>query len=141
SFLAYAFSHNLGFGGLTGGAVRYRFYTAWGASPLDVAKVILFGGAAYFLGAFAVAGAPVQFSADALGEVVGLPVWLVHAIGVAWMVAGCFYIIWSARGRPTIRAAGAVFPPPRLRLCLAQLSVGCLEWGFASAALFWLLPL
>src|SRR3546814_9595417 len=42
SFLSYAFSHSLGFGGLTGSAIRYRFYTAWGVSAFDIAKVILF---------------------------------------------------------------------------------------------------
>jgi uncharacterized membrane protein YbhN (UPF0104 family) len=33
SFTGYAFSHNLGFGWLSGGAVRYRLYTAWGCRP------------------------------------------------------------------------------------------------------------
>ena len=46
SFLSYAFSHSLGFGGVTGGAVRYRFYTAWGVKAIDVAKGVVFGGAA-----------------------------------------------------------------------------------------------
>jgi phosphatidylglycerol lysyltransferase len=35
SFTGYAFSHNLG-GWLGGGPVRYRLYTAWGLSCLDI---------------------------------------------------------------------------------------------------------
>ena len=42
SFTGYAFSHNLGLGWLSGGAVRYRLYTAWGLSSLDIGIVLAF---------------------------------------------------------------------------------------------------
>lgn len=140
SFLSYAFSHNLGFGGVTGGAVRYRFYSEWGVPPLDIAKVVLFGGAAYFLGAFAVAGGLIIVNERTLAEVTDLPPWALTVVGAVSLVGGCLYVLWSAVGRPPIRLKATVFPPPALWIALAQLTVACVEWAFASAALYWLLP-
>ena len=37
SFIAYAFGHNFGIASLTGGAVRYRLYSAAGLNAADVA--------------------------------------------------------------------------------------------------------
>ncbi|MFN4088854.1 MAG: lysylphosphatidylglycerol synthase domain-containing protein [Alphaproteobacteria bacterium] len=140
SFLSYAFSHSLGFGGVTGGAVRYRFYTAWGVRAIDVAKVVVFGGAAYFLGAFAVAGVLVLVRVEEFRLVTGLPAWVVMLFGLACVLAGCVYVAWSALGRPSIPLGGMLLAPPKLWIPGAQLGVACLEWSFASAALYWLLP-
>lgn len=140
SFLSYAFSHSLGFGGVTGGAVRYRFYTAWGVSPMDIAKVVVFGGAAYFLGAFAVAGALILVNVREFQRVTALPAWAVVAVGLICVLAGCIYVLWAAIGRPRIRLGGMALQAPKLWIPGAQLAVACLEWSFASAALYWLMP-
>lgn len=140
SFLSYAFSHSLGFGGVTGGAVRYRYYTSWGVRAIDVAKVVVFGGAAYFLGAFAVAGGLVLVNVRAFATVTGLPDWTMVAFGAACILAGCLYVAWSMARRPSIRLGGIALEPPRLWIPFAQLVVACLEWSFASAALYWLMP-
>src|SRR5207248_7764969 len=56
SFISYAVSHNLGFAWLTGGSVRYRLYSSWGLSALEVTKVVAFAGATFWLGFLAVGG-------------------------------------------------------------------------------------
>jgi uncharacterized membrane protein YbhN (UPF0104 family) len=140
SFLAYAFSHSLGAGGLTGSALRYRFYTGWGVKPIDIGKVILFGGLAYLLGAFAVAGALILVSGFDFAAIVKIPQWIVHLVGGILIVVGCIYVLWSAVGRPSVRIGPTFLPPPRLSISLTQLTTACLEWSLASAALYWLLP-
>ena len=42
SFIAYTFSNTLGFAILTGTSVRYRFYSALGLSPGQIARVVFF---------------------------------------------------------------------------------------------------
>ena len=140
SFLAYAFSHTMGFGGATGGALRYRFYTSWGVKPIDIGKVILFGGLAYLLGAFGVAGALILLSGYDFAAIARLPDWLVHLVGAVFVMVGCLYVLWSAMGRPSIRLGPTFLPPPRLSISLAQLTTACVEWSLAAAALYWLLP-
>jgi uncharacterized membrane protein YbhN (UPF0104 family) len=40
SFIAFAFSNNVGFYSISGGAVRYRLYSSWGLSTFDITKII-----------------------------------------------------------------------------------------------------
>ena len=42
SFCAYALSHNLGFAAVSGAAVRYRLYSHWGLTAVQIAKVVGF---------------------------------------------------------------------------------------------------
>src|SRR5205814_2349629 len=42
SFIAYALSHSLGFPLLSGGPVRYRFWSVWGLSTSEIAQAISF---------------------------------------------------------------------------------------------------
>src|SRR5689334_20480537 len=49
-FAAYAIGHNLGATVFTAGAVRYRIYSAWGITVLDVAKIAFVTGLTFWLG-------------------------------------------------------------------------------------------
>ena len=140
SFVAYAFSHNIGVGAVSGGSVRYRFYSRWGVSTYDIATVIIFGGMAYVLGIIAVAGLIIVVNAEALSVALDLPVWTSRVIGVTAALVGSAYLIWSMAGKPTITLKGRTFRPPSIKIGLTQVATACLEWGFASAALYFLLP-
>src|SRR3546814_7217518 len=93
----------------------------------SIAKVILFAGAAYILGAFAIAGGLMLVNVEEFVQVTRLPGWVVVAFGVTCILAGCAYLLWSASGRPWIRLGGVGLPPPRLRIPVAQLVVDCLD--------------
>ena len=140
SFVAYAFSHNIGFGAVSGGSVRYRFYSRWGVSTYDIATVIIFGGMAYVLGIIAVAGIIIFVNAEALAEAMSLPLWGAHTVSALATLVGSFYLIWSLLGRPSFELKGRRFEPPTIKIGLTQVATACLEWGFASAALYYLLP-
>lgn len=140
SFVAYAFSHTIGVGAVSGGSVRYRFYSRWGVSAYDIATVIIFGGMAYVLGIIAVAGLIIIVNAEQLASVLGLPIWPARVVGAAAAMVGSAYLIWSLIGRPSFTLKDRLFRPPSIRIGLKQVGTACLEWGFASAALFLLLP-
>src|ERR1700761_5040098 len=50
SFCAYALSHNLGFAAVSGAAVRYRLYSHWGLTPLQIGKTVAFCSVTFTLG-------------------------------------------------------------------------------------------
>ena len=56
SFIGYAFNNNLGMAGVAGNGLRYRIYTTWGLSALDVAKVIGFCVMTFWMGFLTMAG-------------------------------------------------------------------------------------
>jgi phosphatidylglycerol lysyltransferase len=140
SFAGYAFSHNLGLGWLSGGAVRYRLYTVWGLSSLDIGIILAFNTVTTFLGlgsilAFACLGEP--------GEVAGilhLPAVLVIAIGWALMFMVVGYLVLCATRRAPISVAGWRSTAPKPSVAAAQIGLSLLDWGFAAAVLYLLLP-
>src|SRR5580658_8496424 len=51
SFMGYAIGHNVGLNTLSGGAIRYRAYTALGLGAKQIATIIAFGSVTFLLGA------------------------------------------------------------------------------------------
>jgi hypothetical protein len=55
-FISAAATNTVGFAFLTGSAIRYRFYSAWGVSAIAIAQIILFENISFWLGLFALSG-------------------------------------------------------------------------------------
>jgi phosphatidylglycerol lysyltransferase len=99
SFVSYAVSHTLGFPVLTGGAVRLRFWSAWGLSTGEIAQAVSFAGATFTLGMVLMAGLVLTFAPGAELAALGPPV-PVRPLGMAALVVVATYLAWSvARGR------------------------------------------
>ena len=56
SFTSYAVGHNVGASVFSGGAVRYRIYSAWGLSVVEVTKICFVAGLTFWLGNAAMLG-------------------------------------------------------------------------------------
>src|SRR6202035_3987691 len=48
AFASYSIGHNVGASVFTGGAVRYRIYSAWGLNAIDVAKICFIAGLTFW---------------------------------------------------------------------------------------------
>jgi phosphatidylglycerol lysyltransferase len=139
SFLAYAFSHNLGFGVVTGSAVRYRVYSGWGLGPVDVARVVALCGVTFWLGFLALCGMAFALGPLALPTRAPIGVGAVRVLGLVFLVLLALYLVWSIRGK-TLRLRGWEFPTPPLWLSLAQIGISCVDWISVAAVLYVLLP-
>ena len=51
-FVGFSVSNNAGHAIVSGGAVRYRFYSRWGVSPADIVKMVTFSGFTYLVACF-----------------------------------------------------------------------------------------
>ena len=56
TFIVYAISNTTGFTLLIGGAIRYYFYSRWGISPKNTAKITAFGNLSLWLGLLTTGG-------------------------------------------------------------------------------------
>ncbi|HEX3158970.1 MAG TPA: lysylphosphatidylglycerol synthase domain-containing protein, partial [Gemmatimonadaceae bacterium] len=141
SAMAYGISQTLGFAALTGNAVRYRFWSAFGLSAPEIAQALAFVGATFLVGLVAVTGAALTFEpAEALARL-GIPTPLAHAIGVALLGGVASYVVWCARrGAHAVTWRGWDFPVPQLHLAVAQLALSVVDWLVAAAVLWVLLP-
>ncbi|MBR0672867.1 lysylphosphatidylglycerol synthetase family protein [Roseomonas soli] len=140
SFCAYSLANNLGFATVSGAAVRYRFYAAWGLPPVAIAKVVAFTSLTFGLGGFALGGTVLLFEPDVLpffGE--GAPRWVMQAVGgLLWGIVAAYILM--ARFVPHFRLFGHQIDLPGFRMALAQTLLASADVG-VTAMIFWaLLP-
>ena len=93
SFCACALSHNIGFAAVSGAAVRYRLYSHWGMTPLEIGKTIAFCSLTFGLGAMVLGGSILLVMPGALpyvGDHVPRPVLL--AAGALLLAAVALYV-------------------------------------------------
>lgn len=141
AFTSNAFAHNIGFGLVTGGSVRYRLYSASGLSAIDVGTVSLFCGLTLGVGVAVLGGVALLFEPEAV--VAGLsdvPEWLGRASGVACLGAVCAYILACALFRDPVDIRGTEFRLPSFRLCLGQILISVLDITLAGLAMYMLMP-
>jgi phosphatidylglycerol lysyltransferase len=140
SFIAYALSHSLGFPLLSGGPVRYRFWTVWGLSTSEIAQAISFAGATFIIGMIAVAGGVFLLEPKSTIELLRLPISTLKPFGAICLLLVAGYLALSATRYKTVKLFDWEFPVPSTRLALAQLVVAVIDWTAAGAVLYVLLP-
>lgn len=139
-FTSYSIGHNVGASVFTGGAVRYRIYSAWGLSAIDVAKVCFLAGLTFWLGNAAVLGLGALYHPEAASAVDQLPVWLNSLLAAAIICALCAYVAWvSFRPRQFGRGSWTVVLPGGF-LTLLQIAIGIVDLGCCALAMYILVP-
>src|ERR1700704_4435563 len=92
AFASYAIGHNVGASVFTGGAVRYRIYSAWGLNAIDVAKICFLAGLTFWLGNAAVLGLGIAYHPEAAAAIDQLPPWLNRVVAVAIIIGLVGYV-------------------------------------------------
>src|SRR6185369_7784879 len=97
SFIGSAFSNNIGISGLAGGSIRYRLYTAWRLSAVEIARVIAFYTITFWLGFVLLGGslfilAPPQIPHAAH---LRLPFNSIRLLGFVLLVPALAYLGWA----------------------------------------------
>src|SRR4029450_3421404 len=139
-FTSYSIGHNVGASVFTGGAVRYRIYSAWGLNAIDVAKVCFLAGLTFWLGNAAVLGLGIAWHPEAASNIDQLPVWLNRSAAFLTIAALASYVAWVwakprvvGRGPWTVRLPGGP-------LTLLQIGIGIIDLGFCALAMYVLVP-
>jgi phosphatidylglycerol lysyltransferase len=138
SFVAYSLANNLGFATVSGAAVRYRFYAAWGLPPVAIAKVVAFTSLTFGLGGFALGGLVLLVEPEVLpffGD--GVPHWAMQAVGaLLWVIVGAYIML--ARFVPHFRLFGHQIDLPGFRMALMQTGLASADVA-VTAMIFWVL--
>lgn len=140
SFVGYAFSHTIGVSWLTGGSVRYRLYSAWGLSALEVTQVIVFTILTFWLGFCTLGGVAFVLEPPAMPAWRLMPVASLRPIGVLFLSLVAGYLVWTTTRTQPLRIRGWTFSLPTTRLSLLQIGLGCVDWLLAGSVLYVLLP-
>jgi len=135
SFTALSLGHNIGLAALSSGAVRYRFYSRWGLSTGEVAKVIVFCGITVGLGLLVLGGAALLLRSGLAVEITGLSLPIVIILGIGCLAVPAIYLILAAFVRKTLRIRRWSLEMPPLPLAAGQVLIGSINFAFVAACL------
>lgn len=136
SFCSLSLGHNIGFAALSSGAIRYRFYSRWGVSGGDVAKIIVFCGTTVGLGLMILGGCALLLRSEIAVKITGLSQPAVLGGGLACLAAAGIYLVLSARLRRPLCIRNWRIEMPPLRLALGQVVIGPMNFAFVAGCLY-----
>ncbi|HLH88977.1 MAG TPA: UPF0104 family protein [Xanthobacteraceae bacterium] len=139
-FTSYAVGHNIGASVFTGGAVRYRIYSTYGLSGIEVAKICFVAGLTFWLGNAAVLGLGITWSPSAATAIDQLPPWLNRTLSLATLAILLIYVAWVWRTPRVVGRHDWVVALPNGPLTLVQIAIGIIDLGCCAAAMYMLLP-
>lgn len=135
-FVGFSVSNNAGHAIVSGGAVRYRFYSRWGVSPSDIVKIVTFSGFTYLVACFFLI-------------IVGYVLTPEHAFGgndstkvstfvtMVLSVIGIFIYLWASLFyKKDLVIKGVDFNMPDIKLALEQIFIGSIDIVMASLVLY-----
>lgn len=140
SFIGSAFSNNIGYSLFSGGSVRYRLYSAWGLSTVEITKVVLFCWLTFWIGFTTLAGAVLVIEPLPVAGTVHLPFAATRPLGAVLLLLVAGYVAVSAVRKEPLAVRGWSLELPPTRLAIAQVALASLDWVVSGAALYVLLP-
>jgi len=140
SFASSTIGHSLGAAVLTGGLIRFRIYSVWGLTVVDIAKIAFVTGMTFWLGNAFLLGGATAYAPEAASAVDHLPLWINRAIGLAGLAAIACYLLWLTPRRRAVGRSGWRIVLPSLRFTLVQIGIGALDLSLVTMAMYILLP-
>ena len=142
SFTSYTIGHNIGATVFTGGAIRFRIYSDYGLSAIDVAKICFLSGLTFWLGNLFVLGIGMAWHPEAATAMDLLPPSVNRLIAIGCLAGIAAYFVWLVTGeeRRQLGQNGWKVVLPSARLTLLQVVIGVIDLGFCALAMYLLMP-
>src|SRR6202046_326596 len=142
SFPSYSIGHNIGATVFTGGAIRFRIYSDYALSAVDVAKICFLSGLTFWLGNTFVLGIGMAWHPWAASAMDQLPPAINRLIAFGVLGAIAAYFVWLSLGeeRRELGQNGWKVRLPSAPLTLVQILSGGGDLGFCALAMYLLMP-
>jgi uncharacterized membrane protein YbhN (UPF0104 family) len=139
-FTSYSVGHNVGASVFTGGAVRYRIYSAWGLDAVEVAKICFIAGLTFWLGNITVLGFGFAYHPEAAAAIDQMPIWLNRVLGIAALTVLLAYVLWAWSAPRVIGRQNWQVRLPGGHLTLLQIAIGIVDLSCCALAMYMLVP-
>ncbi len=140
AFTSYSVGHNVGASVFTGGAVRYRVYSAWGLTAVEVAKICFVAGLTFWLGNATVLGLGIAYAPLAATAIDQLPAWFNRGGAFVILIVLALYVGWVWRRARIVGRDTWCVNLPGGPLTLLQIGIGIVDLGFCALAMYMLVP-
>lgn len=140
SFTAYVLSYNVGFSVVSGTAVRFRLYGAWGFTANEIGRIVGFTGLTFWIGLFFAAGLLFTF-----GEVRAPESWPLiggdlRPVGLVFLALVVAYLIAAALRKKPFVIRSWTLPLPGFPIALSQAALGAIDVTIAGLVGWVLMP-
>ncbi len=139
-FMAYAFGNTIGLSALSGGAVRYRIYSALGLDGYDVAAVSSFAAVSFGVAVTVIGLGAVLVHPMALANLSPLPPHLMQLVAVAGIAGILVPLAIAAVRQGELKIWRMTIKAPSLPVIGAQIIFSVCDITFSALALYVLLP-
>ncbi len=139
-FLGYALGNTIGAGPVTGGAVRYRIYSALGLTGYDIAAIAIFGSIAFGLGASVIGFGALAYHPYALQSLTSISPQVLRWGAIAALLACLGVVLGLGLRTSEIKIRGHRFKSPSLPLMAGQFLFTAIDILMAAVVLYLLLP-
>ena len=136
SFLSNAISHNVGASPITGGAIRYRFYSEWGLTNGAIAKITLFGTLSYFLSAFTLLVIAYLFHSGSIPVESAIAQNTINLLLIVGIIFVFGWIAISFLNKNQFNFGRFSISPPTPTLALQQIAAGTIDLSIAAMVLY-----
>ena len=138
-FISNALGNNTGYSMLFGGSIRYRLYSLYNVSMINVTKVLFFSSATIWFGLLIIGGVvftffPVDFTDTKLFFASSRP------LGILFLTIVTAYTLLSILKSKPIKFFKWTITFPNIKITLWQMLLATSDWVIASCTLFVLLP-
>src|SRR6266566_846936 len=142
SFTSYTIGHNIAATVFTGVAIRFRIYSDYGLTAIDVAKICFLSGLTFWLGNLFVLGFGMAWHPWAASAMDLLPPAMNRLIAIGCLAGIAAYFVWLLMGdkRRELGQNGWKVTLPSARLTLLQVLIGVVDLGFCALAMYLLMP-
>ena len=140
SFISYAFANSVGLSGLSGASIRGRFYSSWGFSAVEIAKIIAYVNLTFFLGLICLAGAMFVINPLQLPAGVHLPFTTSRSLGFVFLAVAFTYFVLIYFKKDAFKIKGWELSLPSFKLSLTQIGLTATDLILAGSVLYVLLP-
>ncbi len=139
-FTSYSVGHNIGATVFTGGAVRYRIYSAYGLNAVEVAKLCFIAGLTFWLGNATVLGLGIFYTPVAATAIDQLPPILNRVFAVVVLAILASYVAWVWSAPRVIGRSEWEVRLPGGPSTLLQILIGIVDLACCALAMYTLLP-
>jgi len=140
AFTSYSIGHNVGLSAFSGGAVRYRVYSASGLNGIEVAKICAVAGLTFWLGNVTVLGLGILFDPEAATAIDRFPTIINRGLGMVILAALITYVSWVSIAQRRLGRDDWMVRLPGGRSTFLQIVIGIVDLVCATAAMYVLMP-
>jgi uncharacterized membrane protein YbhN (UPF0104 family) len=140
SFTSYPIAHGVGAVALVSPVIRYRIYSCNGLGAMEVANICFLTGLTFWLGNLTALGLSLLSDPGAISLFDYLPPLLNRLLAAALLLGIVAFLVWSWLSPRSIGTRRWPVRLPSGPLVLLQITIGIVDLGAASLAMYVLIP-